>query len=611
MSHPLLQPLFLSESEVTASAQELLAQDFVSELNLTLDDSNDKEDLKQSIQNAMAKANFSAGEIKEMIEYFFQSPDDAFLPFFGKANDNARRFGFGSMRALRAAATEETFNPKLRCYEINLSVSTFAELSKCSPLILTDQPAHYYRSLLGKFCKKRPCEFSSSLHPRVQQIAGKTRRNAIQLLTTQPESCSLNKLANNEEITLRRYIPRKKVSLLLNTGNKQQLELDQLAVFNCFLCPAMTEEVATENPHESLAGYARDNPTFPCINYKRLIPYDGAKALLHHIRDQHSTSIREDDSCSLVLPCKTCIQSHIANPDQTPLDAAFVCCGKCGVDHSLILHSTANRLLGLYSSLEADFRYNTAAKHHLEHFLLTQCFMCGRLFKSKELMESHQLMCISAFSCLSSGFGRPLASEIFFTTSFIKAKEDEECLSHALEQLTKLVQELRGSIPGGTEDPLTKRAASALSTLVPEANQTQNPAMADRGNGKGKAGKRGSSKSSKTPLSSMPPGLGDEDDDDDYVDDEVLTSPRTIHSPDNNDGTDNTRNQRDNIEEERIWMEAARLESSLHHQEQLDQDELISGHADDDDQASTVVKLKQEKTLADCSPPPAKRKLTL
>ena len=624
MSHPLLTPQFLDETEITASAQELLAEDFVGELGLTLDDPNNtSESLKESVQNAMAMANFSPDVTQELIQYLFESPDTHFAPFSSKANDNARRFGFSSIKSLKAAATEKAFNPKLRCYEFELSVSTLVGLARSTPLILTDQAAHYYRSLLAKFCRTTTRRVSS-VHPRVEQIAGKTRRNAIQLLTCQPQSCSLNKLAK-EEITLRRFTPRKKVSLVLNTMNKQQLRLDQLAVFNCFLCPATAgESITPANVHESLAGFAREDSTIPHINYKRLFPYDGAKAVFHHIHDQHTTSIGGDDSCSLVIPCKACVQEHIANPVQTPLDSAFVCCAECGLDHSLILHSTTNRLLGLYSSLEADFRRNTAAKHHLEHFLLTQCFICGALFKTKELMQSHQLVCMASFSCLSSGFGRPLASEIFFTTSFIKGKEDEECLSHALEQLTGLVRELRGSIPD-PKNPLTQRAASALSSLIAPANPQQNPTMIDgKGKGKGKGGKRGSSKSSKTAVTSalgMPPGLEDDDDDDDDDDDGndvqpaspscLLTNPRTIHPPRNNDGTDNTSNQRDYLEEEeeeRIWIEAARLETSLEQQE-LDR---TAGY-DDDDAASTVLKFKEEQTLADasCSPPPAKKKQTL
>ena len=618
MSHPLLRPLFLNEAEITASTEELLAQDFVTELGVTQDNpDNNSDDLKLSVKNAMTAADFSPDEIKELLDYLFDSANkELFSPFSIKANDNARRFGFSSITSLQAAATEETFNRKLRCYEFSLSASTLAGLLRASPLLLTDEPAHYYRSLLAKFCRRssRP-----SLHPRIEQIVAKSRQNAVKLLTRQPESCSLNRLAH-QEITLHRYSPRRKVSLILNTKDKQPLHLDQLSVFNCFLCPATVEEgTSPANIHESLAAFARDDPTIPHINYKRLLPYDGAKAVLHHVHDQHLQICKEDDACSLVIPCKTCIQQHMIKPDQNPLDAAFVCCAKCGLDHSLILHSASDRLLALYSSLEADFRYNTAAKLHLEHFLFTRCFICGGLFKTKEEMELHQLNCISSFSCLSSGFGRPLASEIFYTNSFIKAKEDEQCLSHASNQLAKLVQALQISMPS-PEDHLTQRAACALSSLAASTSSPQNPAMVDRK--KGKAGKRGDSKSSKTLT--MPPGLDSSEDDYDNDDDNEgvqptapprdLTNPQstmTIHPPANIDGTFNTSERNNRDLEEYIWMEADQMRIAL--LESMDKEVDCDPAADYDDDtecASTV--LKQEQTYdASCAPPPAKKKQTL
>ena len=603
MSHPLLRPMFLNEAEITASTEELLAHDFLTELGVTQDNhNNSSDDLKLSVKNAMTAADFSADEIKELLDYLFDSADKGvFSPFSTKANDNARRFGFTNITSLQAIATDEAFNPKLRCYEFSLSASTLAGLLKISPLLLTDEPAHYYRSLLGKFCKKSSSR--PSLHPRIEQIVLKSRQNAIKLLTSQPESCSLNQLAH-QEITLHRYLPRKKVSLVLNTKDKQQLHLDQLSVFNCFLCPATTVE-QNDSPayvHESLAAFAREDSTIPHINYKRLFPYDGAKAVLHHVHDQHLQIVREDkDACSLVIPCKTCIQQHMINPDQNPLDVAFVCCAKCGLDHSLILHSSSSdRLLALYSSLEADFRYNTAAKKHLEHFLFTRCFICGDLFKTKGEMELHQLNCIASFSCLSSGFGRPLASEIFYTNSFIKAKEDGQRLSHALNQLTKLVETLHISMPS-PKHPLTQRAASALSSLA-STSSPQNPAMVDRK--KGKAGKRGNSKSSKTLT--MPPGLDSSDNDDDSNED-VQPTPAPRDLPANIDGTFNNseRNNRD-FEEENIWIETEQMHFSLLETMNEEVDRVPSSADYNDDDASTV--LKQEQTDASCAPPPAKKK---
>ena len=491
MSHPLLAPLFLNEQEITASPEELLAHDFVKELGISEDDHPDPNSLKTSVKSAMIAAHFTERDTEELVHALFES-QPSFTSM--KANDNARRFGFASFHSLRTAVTaDDSFKTKQRVYDFKLSALSLSQLTTTSPLLLTDEPAHFYRSLLARFCKssRRGASSSSPLHPRIQEIVVKARRNAIQLMTRHPESCSINELAH-QDLTLHRFVPRARVSMVLKHANKEELTINQLACFTCFLCPATVRDYPPTPIHDSLS--QSPDPALPYVNYRRLMPHDGTRALFDHVQSQH-LGPNIEEPCQFAIPCKACIQSHFLNPESSPLESAFVCCVQCGLDHSILLHSDSNRLLALYSSLASDFQCNFSAKRLLEHYLFTSCFACGCLFKTKEQMEAHQDICICQFISLSSGYGRTLTSEIFFTNSYIRAKEDEQSRLHATEQLSSLVQALTAS--AGVSDPLTQRASDTLSS-----SSLHSSSEAERRSTKGKAGKSGRSKTGRGAPSS-------------------------------------------------------------------------------------------------------------
>ena len=628
MSHPLLRPQFLNEAEISATPVELLSRDFLSELGVDRDNipsgANSEKHLKTSVKKALTAANFPQDETDEIMTYLFNSSPDNFSPFSITGNDNARRIGFASLSSFKAGLTVNNFDERLKHYIFDITAPNLAGLAKLNPLILTDEPAFFYRNLLARFCKTSRARGGASstpadpplLHPRIEEIANKTRRNAVRLLTHQPKTCSLNSLAG-QELTLHRYIRRKMAGLIVKTGDKRVLGQDQLSVYNCFLCPATVKEpiISPTEIHESLADFARVDPSVPYINYKRLFPYDSAKEILLHVHSDHLGTIDEGE-CSLIIPCKTCIQLHMVDPDKNPLESAFVCCAKCGLDHFRILHSNSNKLLALYSSLEADFRHNSSAKELLERHLLTECFACGALFKTDTLMKNHQLECISSFSSLSSGYGRSLASEIFFTNGYIKRKEDERLFSHAIDRLTQLVQILQSRNSSRTTDTLPEESASALLASI-----VSPPSIQQRDKGKG--GKRGTSKSTKKITGRLPPGL-------DSSDEEVELLVEIDSTTNDNDGILRREAEtpatsvieNNNLEEDDdVWIEAehnrriALLQSSP---------PCVSSVrlCENDDAASTVLKaeMKGASSLSDnsildfdhyCTPPPAKKKHTL
>ena len=492
MSHPLLRPLFLDEAEVTASGEELLTHDFLSELGISEDDHPDISSLRTSVKKAMIAAQFTEKDTEDLVHAVFESGSFSSM----KANDNARRFGFTSFESLASATSDDCFLTKQRVYDFKLSALSLSQLSTTSPLLLTDEPAHFYRSLLARFCKssRRGTSSSSPLHPRIHEIVVKARRNAIQLMTRHPESCSINELAH-QGVTLHRFVPRKTVSFVLNNAKKAKLTIEQLACFTCFLCPATVKDSSLTSIIHDTLGKSPD-PGLPYVNYKRLIPHDGTKALLDHIQSEH-LGPNIDEPCQLAIPCKTCIQSHFLNPESSPLESAFVCCARCGLDHSILLHSDSNRLLALYSSLVSDFECNFSAKKLLEQYLFTSCFACGCLFKTREQMEAHLDTCICQFVSLSSGYGRTLTSEIFFTNSYIRAKEDEQSRFHATEQLGRLVKALTSS--AGVSDPLTQRASATLSS---SSSLSHPSGIAETSTSKGKAVKGAHSKNPRDPSAS-------------------------------------------------------------------------------------------------------------
>ena len=414
MTHSMLDPLFLDEADITASPHELLTDDFLLELGVTPPDEElpNPDHLRTSVTNAMKAAQFPEESLQQMIQHLFDHSTKEFLLIAKKANDNARRFGFSSFSCLRELATEESFDPKLRLYDVSFTTSDLIKIIEKSPLLLTDDPAQFFRNLLARFCKS-PRSTNPPLHPRISEIQAKARRNAARLLTRQVKTVSLNEFAK-QDLPLHRLIPRRTLSLVLRTANKQELSLEQLAVYSCFLCPSMALD--SDTIHESLA----KSPPLQHVNLRRLIAYDGAKQLLSHIFSEH-LGLPADDH-PFCIPCKTCIQKYIADPTSTPLESAFVCCSRCALDHSLLLHTHESSLLALFSSLEADFRCNNHAKQILEQYLFCRCIACGSLFPSQQHLMTHERPCFASFTSLSSGFARPLTTDIFFTNSFSKRK---------------------------------------------------------------------------------------------------------------------------------------------------------------------------------------------
>ena len=560
MTHSMLEPLFLDEADITTSPHELLTQDFLLELGITPQDEElpNPNHLKTSVTNAMKAAQFPEESIQPMIQHLFDDTTKEFLFIAKKANDNARRFGFSSFSCLRELATEECFDPKLRLYDISFTTSDLAKIIENSPLLLTDDPAQFFRNLLAKFCQSPRPANALPPHPRVSEIQAKARRNAARLLTRQVKTISLNEFAK-QGLPLHRLIPRKAVSLVLRTANKQELSLEQLAVYSCFLCPSMAPVSDNTIHHESLT----KSPFLPHVNLKRLVAYDGAKQMLSHIFSEHLGLLGDDHP--FCIPCKTCIQKHIANPTSTPLESAFVCCSKCALDHSLLLHTQECRLLAMFSSLEADFRCNNHAKRILEQYLFCRCIACGSLFPSQQHLTAHEQPCFASFTSLSSGFARPLTTDIFFTNSFIQKKETEEAHAHAQEQLTKIVKALESKGP-------SELAQHARSSIPPPPQPSPIETVPNIPTSKnGKHGKHGISKSSKkTPPSApfqasdfaLPPHRSPTDNNAVYENDALSFNVPFNDAVYGNDALSFnarplSRSKKDrNSEDDRIWLEA-------------------------------------------------------
>ena len=497
MTHPLLRPRFLSEAEVTATPQELLAQDFVTELGIDLDENDataniQGSNLRDKIKLAMETAGFDEQNTNDLLLHLFDETDSSDSYFFAAplANDNARRSGFCNFRSLHLlTSADESFDRKSRIYDLSLPIPELVKLAESSPLILTNEPAHFYRTLILKFCRA-PCRPLHNLphHPRIQEIISKTRQNAIRAFFRPPDTLTLNDSAWRG-LPPHRLVPRKLPALILKTGNKRELTLAELDVFSCFLCPAKGQS-KTGTIHESLTGLT--DPSLAHLNINRILPHDGSKQILSHIQAHHLAGSTEQQ-CYLVIPCKECIQAHLTDPSSAQLESAFFCCASCSTDHALLLHKDSDRLVSLYSSLLDEFQCNNRAKEILQKYLFCKCIACGALLETQEDLHTHQLVCFASFASLSSGFGRPLTSQIFFTNTFLKQKEDEEANDHAKQQLTKIVKSL-SSAPNVTPE-LAQRAKGSWATL--QTTNFSNP-KASKKNKSG--GKRGSVKSSLTPA---------------------------------------------------------------------------------------------------------------
>ena len=461
MSHPLMNPLFLDEAECSTPVDELLTSDFLQELNVpahVLENTSpqNSDELRQAIEKAMAEANFSKESISQMSDHFFNKEGEKSTGFFfaaKHANDNARRYGFPSFAFFNSLISLDKFDYKRRVYNLGLSTNALIKNIEINPLILSDTPAHPYKNLLKKYCQTSK---TPGMHKRLVEIGSKTRKNIVHILTHHPDVLSLNDFAHNE-LPLQRLASRQKVTMIQKIGNKQELSLTKLQVFNCFLCPPTTDSIKNSEIHESLL----ENPSLQKVNVKRLIAYEGPSDFFLHLQKEHQKLV--DERCFKVIPCRECLHRYILDPsDKSQIENAFVCCSPCAVDHVLIHHKTNEKLAILYLSLEQEFQHHKLAKEMLEKYLFTKCIACGSLFETQEKLNSHEEICFASFVSLSSGYGRPLSQDLFFTTQFLKMKEEEINKDHALQQISKIVQSL--SAP---EPLLASAAKSAKNGLFP------------------------------------------------------------------------------------------------------------------------------------------------
>ena len=591
MSHPLMNPLFLDEAECSTPVNELLANDFLSELNVPNEiientSPQNSNDLRVSIHKAMSDAHFEEEVIDRLTNYLFKNDNsttdagDIFFLAAKNANENARKYGFPSYSTFCSLVSEDKFNHKRRIYDINFSTDTLIKNIEVNPLMLCDTPANSYVKLLKKYCQSPN---TPGNHKRLIEISIKTRKNIAQMFTHQPHTLSLNDFAHND-LPLNRLVTRQKVSLIRNAENKRELPLSKIDIYTCFLCPATTDVMTNSETHEDLL----KTPSLKKVNINRLVAHEGSSVFFNHVLKEHLTLLSHT-KCYKVIPCRECLQKYILDPtDETLIENAFVCCSDCGTDHFLIKHKNNDTLIMLYLSLEEEFRFHKLAKEILQKYLFTKCIACGTLFQTQDKLHEHEENCFSSFVSLSSGYGRPLSHDLFFTTEFLSTQECQLNKEHAIVQISQIVKSL--TIPAPTLAKSAKNAKARL--LVPFSPPTQSQStlthpkqstVKNKTNLKNKSRNKGETKNKKTniqnldnvyshhvltfscdtPSSSSPlPVDCDDDDDDEYVDisdDEEIGVKRLPFAP---EFPSHIRQKSESFHsEERIWREAAEHEN--------------------------------------------------
>ena len=502
MTHPFLNPQFLIEADAASSATELLSRDFIRELGVIPPDeeegqgaegSNATLALKDAVKKAMVSAEFNPETVDELLSHLFKSDDGSDGPgviFHASrfANSNARNAGFKNFSDLRRRAnTSDAFDARLRVYGFQYSIHELIELANLNRFLLSDDPAHFYRSLLAQFCRSRSKDPSSTdTCSRIDTIASKTRRNAARLLTRQPKTLTLNEWACQGSTILHRIVPRKTITKITTAANKTELDLHQLGVFTCYLCPSTGNGPSLDEAdtiHDAFHPLcSNNNASLRHANVYRFVAHDGADKVFQHIQEAHSEGF-VGNNCYLAIPCRSCIQSHILKPSESSLSSAWVCCADCGLDHQNLCHGRSDRLVALYNSLGPEFSNDLAATAIIKKYLFSKCFACGGLFDQYKDLTVHQNTCFASFACLSSGYGKPLSTAAFFTNNFLRVKEDEAATSHALGQLAKVVEELHAKTTPTAASLLSLRGKETLS-LFPSPGG----ALTDSGRGKGKGG---------------------------------------------------------------------------------------------------------------------------
>ena len=512
MTHPFLNPQFLDEADAASSVTELLSRDFVRELGVTLPDDGEEEGevaergntlaLKDTVKKAMVSAEFDSETVDQLLSHLFEDSVDgtSFHCAAKYANSNARNAGFKSFIDLhRQVTTGDCFDDRLRLYAFQYSIDQLIELTKVNRHLLSDDPAHFYRSLLAQFCRAQgpqaarggPTTTSTTdSFSRINTIAAKTRRNAVRLLTHQPKILTLNEWACQGSTFLHRIVSRKTISKVINAANKTELGLHQLEVFTCYLCPSTGSGPSLDEEDDIHAAFrplsSNTNASLRHANLYRFVAHDGAAKVFEHIQEAHSKGF-VGDKCYLTIPCRSCIQGHILKPSESSLRLAWVCCADCGLDHQTLCHADSDRLMALYSSLAPEFSNDLRATEIIKKYLFSRCFACGDFFDNYKELTNHQKACFASFACQSSGYGKPLTTAAFFSNNFLRIKEDEAAKSHALEQLAKLVEELRAET--------TPRAAALLS-LRGDKTLSEFPSSSNK-KGKGKNGSGGKTKNLK------------------------------------------------------------------------------------------------------------------
>ena len=83
----------------------------------------------------------------------------------------------------------------------------------------------------------------------------------------------------------------------------------------------------------------------------------------------------------------------------------------------------------------------------IDKYFRVQCPCCNALFGSYDLLVEHCRRCFCQIMSQSRSYAIPLDTDLFFSTPYLSEKEEIEERTHCIQQMGKLISDLRSHQP--------------------------------------------------------------------------------------------------------------------------------------------------------------------
>ena len=500
------EPILLNASSLSTPASENLIQDFLSELTpdiptQTIPSPSDPSHIiwRKKTESAVKKSSLPLETKKLMCKAVnlpfdkVNSEEGQFLLAASPLNSYARSNGFAHFHQLHFIVKrnldlegEKRGKHSKLCFTCFIKPTELAEISLWLPQLLVNDSSSPFKKLLFTYMRATNASItststssSSTFSHRSKLIQSNCHNIVSALLQNQPSTCSINHLAVMEQDQVR-FPPRRVLEKALRAKDLSSLE--NTYTYSCFWCPVMTPR-NDEPVTDSLSSF---RPEITEINAFRLHCFYSEKELNTHVIFNHiCREVDGDklnnlvDSCLSVLPCRKCVQLYIRDKQRNPIQQCFVCCLGCYHDHTI--DSEAHRscpLVSLYSELRKNFDTQQCVLALIDKYFRVQCPCCNALFGSYDLLVEHCRRCFCQIMSQSRSYAIPLDTDLFFSTPYLSEKEEIEERTHCIQQMGKLISDLRSHQPAtfNLSDGQKRSLASLEATFsLPSTNWDEIP----------------------------------------------------------------------------------------------------------------------------------------